>query len=68
MIGKNTLIKCGHKEEGECCFRRYGQCTILDDCDFGGEECHFRKEDKAGPNLYDEGRKACRGETENRTD
>ena len=42
----------------DCCMRdgRW-RCMALTDVQFHDGVCHFRKTEKYGPNLYDEGRK-----------
>ena len=39
---------------GDCCFRcEDRQCYLLKNTLFWNGRCHFQKEDREGPNLYD---------------
>ena len=46
-----------------CCFRKYGECSILNDVHFPDGMCHFRKESLSGENMYDK-EKDERGRTD----
>lgn len=46
------INKCVY--EGKCCMRTEDQtCTALRKTDFKDGRCHFQKETRKGPNLYD---------------
>lgn len=48
---KRDLTPCPYTEE--CCMKENGDCTALSDTSFPDGQCHFRKEDPNGYNLYD---------------
>ncbi len=47
-----------------CRFRRFGECTILNDVNFHDGMCHFRKESLDGENLYDKEKRERRCDRE----
>jgi len=49
------INKCMY--EGKCCMRDQDRCTALANTEFKDGECHFQKETRRGPNLYDQRKK-----------
>lgn len=62
--GTNILQICPY---GTCAFQnKAGRCTILTDVSFSDGVCHFRKEKKETPNLYDAGKDKSQSAVRNR--
>ena len=54
-VKKNELVACPFTEP--CCMNDSGSCVALSHTDFSDGECHFRKTEPDGRNLYDEKRR-----------